>query len=92
MRAAAARVRRWLRPLRPGWKAVASSAAPIVRSGSSIATGELPSTRASPRVGRNSPSRARIVVVLPAPLGPRKPVTRPASTAKERSSTATVLP
>src|ERR1035441_4898354 len=31
----------------------------------------------------------RKVVVLPAPLGPRNPVTRPASTSKLRSSTAT---
>ena len=74
--------------MRPGWKAVASSAAPTVRSGSSIAVGGRPSTSASPALGRSRPSSARIVVVLPAPLGPRKPVTVPASTEKERSSTA----
>ena len=34
----------------------------------------------------------RIVVDLPAPLGPTKPVTRPGLTVKERSSTASVLP
>ena len=34
----------------------------------------------------------RIVVDLPAPLGPRKPVTTPFGTSKERSSTATVQP
>ena len=34
----------------------------------------------------------RIVVLLPDPLGPRKPVTRPGWTSKLRSSTATVLP
>jgi hypothetical protein len=33
-----------------------------------------------------------MVVDLPEPFGPRKPVTRPGSTAKERSSTASVLP
>ena len=33
-----------------------------------------------------------MVVDLPAPLGPRKPVTRPGWTAKETSSTATVVP
>ena len=32
-----------------------------------------------------------MVVDLPAPLGPRNPVTRPGRTAKETSSTATVL-
>ena len=33
-----------------------------------------------------------MVVVLPAPLGPTNPVTRPGCTAIERSSTATVWP
>src|SRR6478735_9885071 len=33
-----------------------------------------------------------MVVDLPAPLGPRNPVTIPGCTAKERSSTAVVLP
>src|ERR1051326_2340644 len=35
---------------------------------------------------------ARMVVDLPAPLGPRKPVTRPGCTSKVRSSTAVVRP
>ena len=39
-----------------------------------------------------SPSSIRSVVLLPAPFGPRKPVTRPASTSKERSLTASILP
>src|SRR5689334_13512535 len=34
----------------------------------------------------------RIVVVLPAPFGPRKPVTLPGSTPNVRSSTATLSP
>src|SRR5215217_9713182 len=34
----------------------------------------------------------RIVVDLPAPFGPRKPVTRPGSTVKEMSSTAALAP
>src|SRR5690349_23152375 len=34
----------------------------------------------------------RIVVVLPAPFGPRKPVTRPGSMPNVRSSTATLSP
>src|SRR5215217_3716121 len=34
----------------------------------------------------------RIVVVLPAPLGPRKPVTEPGSTVKLRSETACTSP
>ena len=36
--------------------------------------------------------RIRMVVVLPAPLGPRKPTTSPLGTSKETSSTATVGP
>ena len=43
---------------------------------------------AVPAVGRVSPRTQRIVVVLPEPLGPRKPVTRPGSTVTVRSSTA----
>src|SRR6476619_2978277 len=39
-----------------------------------------------------SPSSIRRVVVLPAPFGPRKPVIRPGSTSKLRSSTATKEP
>src|SRR3982751_6740740 len=38
------------------------------------------------------PSSARSDVLLPAPLGPRKPVTRPGCTSKLRSLTAWTLP
>src|SRR3954452_20022390 len=47
-----------------------------------------PATIALPAVGDRSPVRRRMVVVLPAPLGPRKPKMSPSSTTKERSSTA----
>src|SRR6266568_4414766 len=47
---------------------------------------------AVPLVGVTRASRQRRVVVLPAPLGPRKPVTVPGSTSKLRSSTARTLP
>ena len=43
-------------------------------------------------LGASRPRTMRMVVDLPAPLGPRKPVTRPGWTTKETSSTATVLP
>src|ERR671914_468649 len=39
-----------------------------------------------------SPRSARSVVLLPAPLGPRKPVTRPASTSNDKSLKACTLP
>src|SRR5687767_14063989 len=47
---------------------------------------------ARPLVGGVSPTMTRIVVVLPAPLGPRKPVTRPGSATKLMSSTAVKAP
>jgi len=50
--------------------------------------GEPPSTSALPAVGRRMSSRSRIVVVLPAPLGPMKPKTSPRSTVRSSSSTA----
>ena len=37
----------------------------------------MPATLALPAVGRASPVRIRIVVVLPAPFGPRSPKTDP---------------
>ena len=47
---------------------------------------------AAPEVAFTSPSSMRRVVVLPAPLGPRKPVTRPGTTVNETSWTATTEP
>src|SRR3712207_6955689 len=43
-----------------------------------------PSTSTRPRVGATSPSSMRMVVVLPAPLGPRKPQISPRSTVNDR--------
>ena len=43
---------------------------------------------AVPAVGRTRLSTIRSVVVLPAPFGPRNPVTRPGLTVNDRSSTA----
>src|SRR5262249_2405589 len=51
-----------------------------------------PATRAEPAVAGREPVRIRIVVVLPAPLGPRKPTTWRRSTWKETSSTASHWP
>src|SRR5262245_3435284 len=47
---------------------------------------------AVPLVGAVRPSSIRSVVVLPAPLGPRKPVTRPGPTSKLNPSTAVTGP
>ena len=51
-----------------------------------------PATRAVPDVGRVSVVIMRTVVVLPAPLGPRRPSTVPSGTTKDTPSTATVSP
>src|SRR5664279_4104501 len=45
----------------------------------------MPKTRARPEVGRIRSRRVRIAVVLPAPLGPRKPNTSPCSTVRSTS-------
>ena len=45
----------------------------------------------SESLGVSRPRTIRMVVDLPAPLGPRKPVTRPGWTTKETSSTGVVL-
>ena len=46
-------------------------------------TTSWPATQAVPRAGRSSVVRTRIVVVLPAPLGPRRPNASPAATSNE---------
>src|SRR5579872_2848622 len=49
-----------------------------------------PATLAVPAVGGRKQVRIRMVVVLPAPFGPRKPTICPFSTSNEMLSTATV--
>src|SRR5437764_8610110 len=49
-----------------------------------------PATLAVPALGGRKHVRTRIVVVFPAPLGPRKPTICPLATSKEMLSTATV--
>src|ERR1035438_6738252 len=66
-----------------------------VKQGADLAHGavqpgeRLPVHGHSPADGRSRPRIIRIVVVLPAPLGPRNPVTRPGLILNDRSSTAT---
>ena len=48
-----------------------------------------PQMLAVPDVGVTKPANMRMVVVLPAPFGPRKPSTSPGATWKLTSSTAT---
>jgi len=56
-------------------------------SGAAEAAG-APSISARPAVGRPIPTIALSAVVFPAPFGPRKPVTAPRRTVKDKSSTA----
>ena len=48
----------------------------------------MPAIRAEPCVGATKPVRSRIVVVLPAPLGPRKATTCPLGIVNVTSRTA----
>src|SRR4051794_34049699 len=64
----------------------------MVWPGSGNSANGTPSTVALPAVGRARPSTMRSVVVLPAPFGPRNPVTAPSLTRNDRSSTAATSP
>ena len=55
-------------------------------------TGSRPSTRTIPSSGRRYPSQISIVVVLPAPFGPRMAVTCARSACRDSPATATVRP
>src|SRR3954452_19481232 len=83
---------RCARAVRPPWTSRASSSAPTSRIGAATLPYRWPFTSATPAVGRSRPRIRRIVVDLPAPFGPRKPVTMPGCTVKERSSTASLSP
>src|SRR6478735_7637471 len=80
------------RPVRPACWAEASRRTPTSRPGLGRSENSRPEIRALPDVGGVSPTMTRMVVDLPAPLGPRNPVTRPASAVKVTSSTAVKLP
>src|SRR6478609_4855526 len=52
----------------------------------------MPSTSASPEVGRSTPASMRRVVVLPAPSGPTRPNSSPRPTSKLTPATAVRSP
>jgi hypothetical protein len=52
----------------------------------------MPKTSARPLVGRMRSSIVRIVVVFPAPLGPRNPKISPSSTARSTSIIPRLVP
>ena len=65
---------------------------PTSRPGLGRSAYRRPSISALPDVGRVRPTIIRIEVDLPAPFGPRKPVTRPAGTVKLMRSTTVCEP
>src|SRR6186713_1416568 len=62
------------------------------RMASESVAASRPSIVTRPAAGGMKPVRIRMVVVLPAPLGPRKPRISPRATEKERSLMARVGP
>src|SRR3954452_1591677 len=76
------------RPVRPACWAEASRRTPTSRPGLGRSANRCPLMVAVPDVGTVRPTMMRIVVDLPAPFGPRKPVTRPGWAVKETLSTA----
>ena len=83
---------RWVRAVCDPCRPLASSREPPAHSGALRSLYFLPATVTVPVVGLSRPMIMRMVVDLPAPLGPRKPVTVPGSTVKEMLSTATLSP
>src|SRR6185503_21058981 len=89
---ARAKASRFLRPERYDQKAGSSTSAPTSSRGPPVAVTVDPSTSIVPPLGWIRPSAIRIVVVLPAPFGPRKPNSSPRSTVRSRPSTAASSP
>ncbi|CAM5580761.1 hypothetical protein SFUMM280S_00651 [Streptomyces fumanus] len=87
-----ARLSRWLRAERPPCTALASSRAPTCRGAFGSCRYGWPLIVTWPAVGLSRPRIIRIVVDLPEPLGPRKPVTAPGRTWKDRLCTAVLSP
>ena len=89
----AATQRRWARAVRARCAPLPSSSAPtVVRGRTSSRYGPAARPARCRCCGRSRPSRMRSVEVLPAPFGPRKPVTRPGRAAKLTSSRIWVRP
>ena len=74
------------------WTERASSSAPTSCRGRGVVPIGLAVDQRCPESGASRPRISRIVVDLPDPLGPRKPVTIPGRTLKVRSRTATFSP
>jgi hypothetical protein len=56
------------------------------------ASSELGQIVELPEVGVTSPNKQRKAVLLPAPFGPKNPVTRPGNTSADRFFTAIFFP
>src|SRR5262249_6510774 len=80
--------RRWLRALLLGCKAAGSSSAPTWLSGCRSVWYGCPPMSAVPSSAASRPRMIRMVVDLPAPFGPTKPVTWPGRTVNDIPSSA----
>jgi hypothetical protein len=78
-----ARHNRWSRAVCPPCAALVSNSAPTSQSGAGSSRYARPFTVALPPLGASRPRIRRMVVDLPAPFGPRNPVTRPGRTWKD---------
>jgi hypothetical protein len=52
----------------------------------------MPATSTRPLVGGKNPARVRMIVVLPEPFGPSRPIASPASAWNDTPRTASVRP
>ena len=80
-------------PVRRSKSSDSSGTRPMRRLISSSRSGMgMPSSSIEPEVGGIRPVSMRMVVVLPAPLGPRKPKKEPRGTLRFSPSTAALFP
>ena len=80
--------RRWSATLSPAYVGVSWRDVPDLASGRGRPAGRSPSTSISPAVGVSIPTARLSRVVLPAPLGPTSPTTRPGGTSSVQSESA----
>ncbi len=81
---------RFSRPLRSSYRAMSCGTTPMsFLTSSALRITENPPTSASPESGLSRQERMEMVVVLPAPLGPRRLKISPSWMVKETPSTAT---
>ena len=84
--------RRWSATLSPAYVGVSWPTKPTLARRASRPVGRAPSTSISPADGVSRPTARWRKVLLPAPLGPTSPTTRPAGTSRVQSESAHLRP